>query len=202
MNRDPWRDPALDLLGRRDIYRLPSRYLVLWPLAGVVLLSACDGEKPEWPENLGISSSLSRAVSIDAFAETGGIEYPVNFVCGLSPPGLQDPVLAGLYKTLVNIYNPHRGPITVRMRVSPSIPPGKLRGGKLSGFVTRNVDAFRALAVDCQSIISEFLREASTSLTSGVLVIQSSVRVEVVATYTAGLVDSVKSIHVERIPAL
>ena len=178
--------------------KLPWRRLALLPVAGFLLLSACDDLKLGWPN---FDDSGGGSGSGTAFAQTGGIEYVASFLCGSNPSGLQDPVLSGQYGTLINIYNPTGGVITVTMRTSQSIPPGGLRTGELSNFVTRNIDSFRALEVDCQTIASEFTGGTASLLTSGVIVIQSSTSVEVVATYTAGGTGTISSIHVETITA-
>ena len=179
--------------------KLSWRSLALWSLAGVLpllLLSACDGGKLEWPKNLGMSWS-----PVDALAQTNGFRYSVNFVCGFSPSGLQDPVVPGYYQVLFNIRNPSTSPIAVTMRAAPSVPPGSLKSGRLSGFLTKNIDSLRSIAVDCETIVSDVLEESSTSFSSGILEIFSSTRVVVFATYTAGELNEVKSIFVERVPA-
>ena len=182
--------------------KFPSRYLFLLPLAGVILVSACDGSKLEWPKDVGMSSSPSRSSLMDAFAQTNGFEYVANFVCGTNPTGVLGAFLPGHYETEINIYNRSSSIIALTMRVSPSISLTNTTSSPLSGFVTRNLDPFRALAVDCGHITAEFVGESDMSLITGTLAIQSGTQVRVFATYTAGTVDSVESIHVEQIPAL
>ncbi len=166
-------------------------------LTAFLLLSACDNWDIGWPKNIGSGSSSG---SGDAFAQTAGsIEYLVVFTCGSNPAGLQDPVVPGQYGTMINIYNPRNNTISVSMRVSLSIPPGAASTGDISGFVTRNISSNRALEEDCDTIRSDFVGGSSSSLHSGFLSVSSSTPVEIVATYTAGRVDSVNSIHVERI---
>lgn len=167
----------------------------LGSLAVLLLLSACEEWKLGWPSNLAGSGSGSG--SGVAFAQGTGIEYPVVFNCGSNPAGL----VPGQYDTLLNIYNPGSGTIPVTFRASLSIPPGFPNTGTISGFRTENIDSFRALEVSCENIRFDILGGESSSFISGLLLIQSGTRVEIITTYTAGGTGSVNTVDVERIQA-
>jgi len=174
--------------------------LGLWSVAGLLLLSACDGWKLGWPNFAAPSSSGGSGGLGGAFAQAGGLDYLVNFICGTSSSG--DPVVTGEYGTMVSIYNPAGSTITVSFRTSQSLPPGYPEAGDISpGFINRNIPSGRALEIDCTEIRSDFLRDTLSPLTAGILLVQSSVSIEVIATYTAGALGSVASISVERIGA-
>lgn len=186
--------PSPPGVGKLSMNGRAWRRVVLWSLTALLLLSACDDLKVGWPDLDGTSGSGSG----DAFAQAGGIEYLVAFTCGSQGASLLDPVVTGQYGTLVNIYNPSGGTITVSLR----IPLGSLETGAVSSFINENIAALRVLEVDCESIRSIGAgRFSPGTFVSGFLVVQSSTPVEVIATYTAGGVGTVDSIHVERIQA-
>ncbi len=159
-------------------------------LTALLLLSACDGWKLGWPDNIaGSSGSGSGSGFGVAFAQTG-VQYLAAFNCGSN----QD------FGFMVNIYNPSGRTETVTRRVTVSIPSGLLQSDAITNRVDMDIGTLRAMEVDCNTIrfdlVSAASSAASSSFISGVLILESGMPVEVIATYTAG-----SSIDVERIQA-
>lgn len=123
-------------------------------------------------------------------------EYAVKVVCGPVKESKSAPLNAGIYYTAINIHNP--GPKEVKFRVKVAIAlPGQ--GGPISQFHTFALKPDQALELDCELLhklaeTHEFIK--------GFAVIQCYTRLDVVAVYTAGVLDNpskVESLHLERV---
>lgn len=138
-------------------------------------------------------------------APAGQFQYAVPFTCGPSPAGLTARSLPGQYATVVQVENPTNQNLRPEFGVTLTLPKGSGDGpGDKSGFgdrVTLNPD--RAWELDCDLIVGSFLSSPPTSgtLVSGYLLIGSSGRLNVTATYAVGTVDAVTDIQVTPIPA-
>jgi len=170
------------------------RSIVLLAL-GLLALVACGDLDLGWgwPDNVSGSGG-------SAIAQTGGPEYSVSFVCGSDPLGSTDRVIPGEYSTLVTIYNQTNATQTVSLKVALSFPPGDMEFGDISGFLNKNISSGRAIEIDCGNIRSDiFTSSISTTSISGYLLIQATTQMDVTATYTAGTVDAVSTMSVQKI---
>ena len=176
------------------VFRLRS--IVLFAL-GLLALAACGDLDLGWGWPDSVSGSGGNAIA----QVGGGPEYSISFVCGSNPLGSTDQVLPGEYSTLVTIFNPSNSTQTVSLRVALSFPPGDLEFGEISGFLNPNINSERAIEIDCDNIRNDsFTDSISTTFISGYLLMQAADRMEVTATYTAGTVDSVSTINIQKIP--
>jgi hypothetical protein len=177
-----------------NMFRLRS--VVLLAL-GLLALVACGDLDLSWgwPDNIGGSGGGGNAV-----AQVGGPEYTVSFVCGSNPLGSTDRILPGEYATLVTIFNQTNSTQTVSLKVALSFPPGDMETGDISGFLNKNISTGRAIEIDCDNIRNDiFTSSISTTSISGYLLIQATTQVDVTATYTAGTVDTVSTMNVQKI---
>lgn len=123
-------------------------------------------------------------------------EYAVKVLCGYLKEPKGAPLNAGAYYTAINIHNP--GPKEAKFRVKVALAnPGQ--PGPVLGFHVFTLRADEALELDCELLhkiagTGDFIK--------GFAVIQCYTRLDVVAVYSAGTLDSpskVESLHLERV---
>lgn len=136
------------------------------------------------------------APEIDEVLRKEHHEYAVKVVCGPVKDPKTAPLNAGIYYTAVNIHNP--GPKEAKFRVKVAVAlPGQ--PGPISPFHTFVLRPDEALELDC-ALLHKFA--GVDGFIKGFAVIQCYTRLDVVAVYTAGDLDSpskVASLHLERV---
>lgn len=119
-------------------------------------------------------------------------EYAVKIICGFP----DRPALApGRYYTAINVHNPSREGVPFRRKFALTAP-GEAPG-TIYPFTAHKLGPDQALEFDCDGLF----RRVRIRFAKGFAVIQSPVELDVVAVYTAsGVADSVRTMHVERVP--
>ena len=122
-------------------------------------------------------------------------EYAVKVVCGPVKDPKSAPLNPGLYYTAVNIHNPGAKEAKFRVKVAVALPG---QPGPIGHFQTFLLRPDEALELDCALLhkiagVDGFIK--------GFAVIQCATRLDAVAVYTAGDLDTGKvvSLHLERV---
>ncbi len=128
--------------------------------------------------------------------ETNGrhtYQYAVKFICTSHNPGTSqspDWVLPGIYKTIVNIHNPHEKTVKLRKKLAHPTQITKFKSSEIKPdgveqFICRNISDFEI------TLIHGF---------EGFLIIESRESLDVTAVYMAGGKDGyVTSMDVEQV---
>jgi hypothetical protein len=114
-------------------------------------------------------------------------QYAVPFTCGNNASDL-DRAVPGNYALAVNVFNMSSSAIAqVVKQVQLTYPPGGEQAGALSSPIQEDLPAASAMQVSCGEILREFVYAtgAPTGLVQGVLVIKSSLFLDVSATHFA-----------------
>jgi hypothetical protein len=122
-------------------------------------------------------------------------QYAVKFVCGRSRGKVVAP---GEYWTAINVHNPTSEGIKLRKKVAVALPGEK--PGPVSRFEDAKLGPDEAMEIDREDIFkhAEFREE----FLKGYVVIESKVRLDVVAVYTAAGTDNlVETLHTKRVRA-
>ncbi len=125
------------------VFAVISALVLIGILVAVSILTARTAPDP-------LSTSCSKKVV-----------YAVPFVCGTNPSAVDNPagvsrVRPGNYTTHMQIHNPHKDSLDLRMRVSLSFPPEKLVPGLVSDGLNVRLQKSETVMVDCQIILGEF----------------------------------------------
>ncbi len=127
-------------------------------------------------------------------------QYAAKFLCTSNIPGTSQTtssVVAGSYRTAVNVHNPHAETVRFRMKIS-------LGDTNISKFVPGRLRPDGMTRVSCNRILREFFGGPNDvdfiHGAEGFLVIESTHSLDVVAVYTAaGEGGTVQSIDVETV---
>ena len=113
-------------------------------------------------------------------------QYVVPFTCGNNPSDL-DRAVPGDFALAVNVLNTSGGIAQLVKQVQLTYPPGGEQPGAASSLIQEDLPAASAMQVSCAEIRNEFVYPtgAPTGLVQGVLVIKSSMFVDVSATHFA-----------------
>jgi hypothetical protein len=110
--------------------------------------------------------------------------YSAKWLCG-SPPVVLGTAVPGLYLTAINIHNPHDVAVSISKKVVVANPQRLPPGAISPVVVAEELDANRAVEVDCADLLLQ-LQPGPVAPFTGFVVIETSVRtpVVVVAVYT------------------
>jgi hypothetical protein len=128
---------------------------------------------------------------------SGFFSYTVQFQCGENDSGNSPSVLEGEYTTAATVHN-NAGvlPATVQTHVALSWPPGAQAPGPVSDATQLSLPPGAALHITCPEIPDSFIFPTPPTVEQyyeGVLVIDSTTPLDVVATYTSGKDDDGES---------
>jgi hypothetical protein len=120
-------------------------------------------------------------------------KYDVKAICGSSDGSI---LSSGTYRTAINIHNPEDTVAVYRVKFSVA-RPGE-QAGPVTEYSKHILEPGKAIEIDCADIYK--IIHNKTGFLKGFVTIETDVRLEVVAVYTAGdLKGNVRSIDVERI---
>ena len=113
-------------------------------------------------------------------------QYAVPFTCGNNPSDL-DRAVHGDYAFAVNVLNSSTAIAQLVKQVQLTDPPGGEQAGAVSSPIQEDLPGASAMQVSCAEILHEFVYAtgAPTGLVQGMLVIKSSVFLDVSATHFA-----------------
>jgi hypothetical protein len=115
----------------------------------------------------------------------GRFMFPVEFLCGPSAEAFQEGVVAGSYRTVIQILNPSVAePARISKTVVRSLP--YQAGLRPSLPVEDRLDPGAAIAVECDEIRQLLPEPMSTSFRSGTLLLLSDRAIAVSVAYSAG----------------
>lgn len=110
--------------------------------------------------------------------DTSRYRYPVDVVCGESTDGVLVP---GRYRTAISIHNPFVRDVSVRWRVSPTVP-----SGDPSRSVEIELERSEAAEIGCGRIVELSDLRRPVGFFKGVVVVESDAEVDVGAVYSGG----------------
>ena len=130
-------------------------------------------------------------------------QYAVPFTCGNNASNL-DRAVPGDYALAVNVLNTSTRIAQLVKQVQLTYPPGGEQAGARSSPIQEDLPAASAMQVSCGEILREFVYAtgAPTGLVQGVLVIKSSLFLDVSATHFATSPNGGVSQDVERVSGL
>jgi hypothetical protein len=129
-------------------------------------------------------------------------QYSVSFTCGENAAET-DRVAPGLYAVSVNVHNGGTRDATLRKHLALTFPPGGQVAGEVSDVIEEALAAGAAVQVSCEQLLGPdflFLDPPTTPYVQGVLVLESSIGLDVTATHTATGATGEVSLDVERVP--
>lgn len=137
-----------------------------------------------------------------ASAQSIVYRYDAKYVCGkqASPPNNFVP---GVYSTSINVYS-NPGVHQFRKRFTVSLVNEKYGG--TTGWIVNNLSMGRSLQIDCDNILAHLhaanVPIPSGQVTEGFVIIESPVKLDVVAFFSAGPQNGpVSTLLMERVPA-
>lgn len=135
------------------------------------------------------------APEIDEVLRKEYYEYAVKVVCGPVKDPKAAPLNTGLYFTAINIHNPGPKEAKFRVKVAVALPA---QPGPVSPFMSYVLRPDEALELDCANLHKLAHMEG---FIKGFAVIQCYTRLDIVAVYTAGDLDTAKvaALHMERV---
>jgi hypothetical protein len=104
----------------------------------------------------------------------------------------------GHYYTAINVHNPADKATFVRFKFAAALPGGK--PGPVSRFEEITLGPDQVISIDCARMY-EMLHGHPDEFIDGFAVIESDADLDVVAVYTAGEHETVRTLHTERVPA-
>jgi len=141
------------------------------------------------------ASLLIAAVCVPQ-AQAQQSQYSAKFVIGTSNGEVLAP---GQYFTAINVHNPTGQAITIRKRFVIALPSEK--PGPISPFVSTTIPPGAAIEIDTRDIHGHTDTKPGLFV-KGFAVINSPVRLNVVAVYTAsGSTGRIETMFMERVPA-
>jgi len=136
---------------------------------------------------------LFSSVSFVDAQERAVYQYSVKTICGLSDGKI---IAKGIYFTAINVHNPSDRGVIFRYKVAVALPGTK--PGPVSKFAEAKLEPDQALEIDCPTIFR--LIESREKFLKGFVVIESEIRLDVVAVYTAANSDgSIETMDIERV---
>jgi hypothetical protein len=151
---------------------------------------------------------LLAALPMSAAAQEAPYDYAVKFVCGTRALGERPPLASvrnavkpGVYNTAINLYNPSREGLRIRILLagtdSAPVPGGLF---PLLPAPTLTLAPERALEIDCDDILRSAERVLRrVAFLKGFARIASDGQLEVVAVYTAGPASQLATMDVEHV---
>jgi hypothetical protein len=119
--------------------------------------------------------------------------YAVKFICGKSDGKAVAP---GTYFTAINVHNPAKDRTGFSKKFAIALPAEK--PGSMSKFINAELGPDEALEIDCRDIFEH--TQSRADFFKGFAVIESKVRLDVVAVYTAaGATGQVETLYTERV---
>lgn len=145
--------------------------------------------------------TLAQETQVEEKAAVANYQYVVKFICGQSEGNI---VAKGKYFTAINVFNPTVSPSVPQIKKQFAIAEPKETPGKTSRVYNMSLPYNKALEIDCQDIrdhlISENLISPNRLFVKGFVIIQSSVKLDVVVVYTAaGMNGEVTSLDIEQV---
>ena len=127
--------------------------------------------------------------------EAGAPRYTVKFVCGKSDGRI---LALGSYFTAINVHNTTNRDITFRKRFAIALPSEK--AGPVSQTFVAKLGPDQALEIDCPDIRERLAKTYSAGFFKGFVIIESNVKLDLVAVYTAADgTGAVKTMDIERV---
>lgn len=127
--------------------------------------------------------------------EAGAPRYTVKFVCGKSDGKILAP---GSYFTAINVHNTTDRTIEFKKRFAIALPGEK--AGPVSRTFAAKLGPDQALEIDCPDIRERLAKTYSAGFFKGFVIIESNVKLDLVAVYTAADgTGAVKTMDIERI---
>ena len=143
-----------------------------------------------------LRASLLIVVVCVSQAQAQQAQYAAKFVIGTSNGEVLAP---GQYFTAINVHNPTGQAITIRKRFAIALPSE--RPGPVSQFVSTTIPPGAAIEIDTRDIHGHTKTKPGLFV-KGFAVINSPVRLNVVAVYTAaGSTGRIETMFMERVPA-
>ena len=172
------------------------------------------GVKPDLNDN-GVDDSIDIATEECEDKNKNGVcddvepkfKYAAKVVCGIQKDPKNMQLAKGFYGTSINIHNSEERETIFSKKLALSIPPGKQQPGQIFPIAKDRLDAYQALAVDCEDIKDRvFDGEFPAPFIEGFIDIKSPTSLDVTGVYTAASLDHKgekakdhSSIHVEQI---
>lgn len=135
-------------------------------------------------------------------------EYAAKIICGAQTDTNSLRLVSGVYGTEINIHNPNQAGINFFKKLALSYPPGNQMPGDILPIGIDVLEIDEALAADCDDIRNRLFSAGlpgGSNYFTGFIVLQSSLPLDVSATYTSGIIDisnnsvTQSSIDIEKI---
>lgn len=110
--------------------------------------------------------------------------YPVHFICGDSSEAFQEAVVAGAFKTAINIVNSSAAANRLDFRIARSLP--YQASGDGSALPAVSLDPQAAIEIECDQLRGALAAPATAQLRAGYVEIFSTAPLHVTAVYSAG----------------
>jgi len=125
--------------------------------------------------------------------------YAAKYICGRQASAEDPRLVAGTYRTTVNIHNPNDETVAFFKKLALTFPPEKQRAGAVRPIAIDELEYDHALKVDCSEAGRE-IADSRAGYVEGYVVVQSPFSLDVDAVYTleaSGKDGAVPSISID-----